>query len=76
MDFREFLTHEEREQLETLMKRAEERKRKEEEAYSRQYIMLECQCALTNAAGSASFTARITRLLSSLETTEYTTCRF
>lgn len=44
MDLGEFLTHEEREQLETLMKRAEERKRKEEEAFSRQFILLECQC--------------------------------
>lgn len=44
VDLREFLTHEEREQIDALMKKAEERKRKEEEAYNRQYIMLECQC--------------------------------
>lgn len=44
VDFREFLTHEERELMDALVKKAEERKRKEEEVYSRQYIMLECQC--------------------------------
>ena len=41
MELNEYLTSEEQEQLDAIMKKARERK---EEAETRQFMLLECQC--------------------------------